>query len=243
MPETVIWDGVTLAFSRKHLKGCLKPPTDLEPGSLSRPRKYIKDPQWFSLKKPLRKAFIAWLRGGSRRVGLVTAEEWLGTEEAAGEVGENSHTMQKDLFTQVTESLGTVAPAVAKVLTYALGPRNQLDRSLLKRYTTLFEQLAAEESLIQMVNESALEKLEAFIHQPSLENATRLIDIPALLLVLEGEMRRRGSVPWELYDLCRWMVARTRAVFGELKKGSLELLEKLQPGTIEEDWKKVCSLD
>jgi hypothetical protein len=35
-PETVIWDGVTLAFSRKHLLSSLRPPTTLDTNSVTR---------------------------------------------------------------------------------------------------------------------------------------------------------------------------------------------------------------
>ncbi|RXW13779.1 hypothetical protein EST38_g12076 [Candolleomyces aberdarensis] len=36
-PETVIWDGITLAFGRKHLSSTLSPPTQISPHSLLRP--------------------------------------------------------------------------------------------------------------------------------------------------------------------------------------------------------------
>ncbi|KAF7302880.1 hypothetical protein MKEN_01250200 [Mycena kentingensis (nom. inval.)] len=44
-PETTIWDGVTLAFNRKHLLPTLEPPTTVESLSLDRRSKYIASQQ------------------------------------------------------------------------------------------------------------------------------------------------------------------------------------------------------
>ncbi|KAK7014790.1 hypothetical protein VNI00_019263 [Paramarasmius palmivorus] len=238
MPETVIWDGVTLAFSKKHLKDCLKPPTNIEAGSASRGRRYIKNPQWVPLTakgdKALRKDFVSWLRGGKRkRLEPFNVDSDVESGPAESETG------KQDLLASFTSRIQTTAPALAKVLAYVLGPGNQVDQGLTKRYIILFEQLVAEESAMQMVNESALENLQTFIRIRSLESATALVDIPALLLVLEGEIRLRGKVPWELFDLCSWMCVRAKEVLDDLKKGSLDELE-IQLSATENDWRKVA---
>ncbi|KAK7047773.1 hypothetical protein VNI00_006101 [Paramarasmius palmivorus] len=244
MPETIIWDGVTLAFSKKHLKDYLKPPTNLEPQAAIRARRYLKHPQWVPLTnkgdKGLRKMFVAWLRGGTgkSRSVLIDAES---DTEVVGEMTREA--VETNVLASFTERIRTNAPALANALTYALGPGSQLDRKLVKRYRILFEQLVAEESAMQMVNESALEKLQAFINDPSLQNTTNLVDIPALLLVLEAELRLRGYVPRKIYDLCAWMHTRAKEVLAGLKKGSLEPLRETEEQAIRENWRKVGSHD
>ncbi|KAK7047108.1 hypothetical protein VNI00_006773 [Paramarasmius palmivorus] len=239
MPETVIWDGVTLAFSKKHLKNCLRPPTNIEARSAIRGRRYIKNPQWVPLTakgdKALRKEFVSWLRGGKKK-RLEPANADSDVESGVAE----SETGKQDLLASFISRIQGTAPALAKVLTYVLGPGNQVDQALMKRYIILLEQLVAEESVMQMVNESALEKLQTFIKIRSLESATALVDIPALLLVLEGELRSRGKVPWEIFDLCSWMYVRAKEVLEDLKKGTLDELET-QLNATEDDWRKVCS--
>lgn len=57
-PDTVIWDGVTLAFSRKHLLSTLRPPTTLDVDSPVRKAKYQSQQQLLldtTLRKLVRK--------------------------------------------------------------------------------------------------------------------------------------------------------------------------------------------
>ncbi|KAK7037210.1 hypothetical protein VNI00_011201 [Paramarasmius palmivorus] len=241
MPETVIWDGVTLAFSKKHLKDCLKPPTNLGKQSLVRERRYLKNPQWIPLTtkgdKTLRKAFISLLRGSSKgtRSRLTSAES---DSEVGGEgKGEGVEATKRKVLASFTERIRIIAPAVAETLAYALGPGSQIDRKLSKKYTVLLEQLVAEESAIQMVNENTLEKLQGFVKDPTLQNASNLVDIPALLLVIEGELRLHGNVPRHIYDLCVWMCARAEEVLNGLKRGQLETLGEMEANGVE-DWRK-----
>jgi hypothetical protein len=62
-PETVIWDGVTLAFSRKHLLSSLRPPTTLDTHSVTRDTcRYQGQQQLLSdttLRKLVRKIIVA----------------------------------------------------------------------------------------------------------------------------------------------------------------------------------------
>ncbi|EEB94178.1 hypothetical protein MPER_07052 [Moniliophthora perniciosa FA553] len=70
-PENIIWDGVTLAFGRKHVTNSLKPPTSLDPQAPERRRRYCKNPQWFpaqSKEKPFRKEMVEWLRNVKRGI-------------------------------------------------------------------------------------------------------------------------------------------------------------------------------
>lgn len=62
-PETVIWDGVTLAFSRKHVLSSLRPPTTLDPDSATRgASRYLGKQQLLqdvTLRKLVRKIIAA----------------------------------------------------------------------------------------------------------------------------------------------------------------------------------------
>ncbi|KAK7033997.1 hypothetical protein VNI00_012427 [Paramarasmius palmivorus] len=247
MPETVIWDGVTLAFSKKHLQSSLKPPTVIEPEAVSRSRRYPTSTLWFQLAKedrPFRKSFLGWLNGGKTRSqhGLVDAEEY---EEVArekdGKEGDHSGNKQsksEDELKKMAGKLENLVPPMAKLLLRVFGPNSQVDRQLLNRYTVLFQQLAADESLMQMVNENSLQKLGMFVKVPSLQTATALVDIPALLLVIEGEFRMHQRIPLELYDLCIWMHGRGSQILDHLKRGSLDRLPEDHRYS-NDDWRKV----
>ncbi|KAK7021882.1 hypothetical protein VNI00_017171 [Paramarasmius palmivorus] len=246
MPETVIWDGVTLAFSKKHLQNSLKPPTIIEPEAVTRSRRYPGGTLWFQLSKedqPFRKSFLAWLNGGKTRsqAGLVDAEEYAeAVQENDGERNDPSSDRQnkaEDDLKKIVERLENLVPPMAKLLLRVFGPNSQVDRQLLKRYIVLFQQLAADESLMQMVNENSLQKLGMFVKAPSLQAATTLVDIPALLLVIEGEFHTHRRIPLELYELCVWMYGRGCQVLDHLKRGSLDPLPEDHRDS-NDDWKK-----
>lgn len=68
-PDDTIWDGVTLAFSQKHLLPSLRPPTVLHDNAISRNSVYVKD-QTLLVDKKLRKLVRKVITGRS----LVVAE-------------------------------------------------------------------------------------------------------------------------------------------------------------------------
>ncbi|KAK7016722.1 hypothetical protein VNI00_018856 [Paramarasmius palmivorus] len=234
-PENVIWDGVTLAFSKKHLLDSLKPPTMPDDSSLQRPRKYAKNPQWIPLSKkdrPFRNMLITWLQMGTRRRGLVEASEFRAEEEDAGtgtseavlSRSKASVDSDRDLgFATIVKKLDEFVPAMGRLFRYVFGKGN----------------LAADESAMQMVNAASLQRLEEFVIQPSVQESTRLIDIPALLLVIEGELRCHRSLPPELWEVCQWMVRRGKEVLANLKKGDLNPVPERATRSKDDSWKKV----
>jgi hypothetical protein len=65
MPQDTIWDGVTLAFSQKHLLPSLRPPTILHENSLHRNEvRYYSHMQWIPDQK-LRKSIRKVIQGRS----------------------------------------------------------------------------------------------------------------------------------------------------------------------------------
>jgi hypothetical protein len=65
-PESVIWDGVTLAFGKKHLKSGLCPPTYKAEDAPRRQRKRVLTQQWIVLphegRQKLRGRLLKWLK-------------------------------------------------------------------------------------------------------------------------------------------------------------------------------------
>jgi hypothetical protein len=64
-PETVIWDGVTLAFSRKHLLSSLRPPTTLDVYSATRHESVYRGRQQLLVDVTLRKLVRKIISGPS----------------------------------------------------------------------------------------------------------------------------------------------------------------------------------
>lgn len=74
-PEDVIWDGVTLAFSRKHLLSSLKPPTTLSVSSPIRMKAYYDPRQQFLPDLKLRRMVRKAITGKSLRPLLPSIDE------------------------------------------------------------------------------------------------------------------------------------------------------------------------
>jgi hypothetical protein len=71
-PETVIWDGITLAFGRKHLSSSLKPPTETSPASLVRSNIRNRPKQQLLQDKKLRDQLRQVIKGSS---GILSDDE------------------------------------------------------------------------------------------------------------------------------------------------------------------------
>lgn len=64
-PDTVIWDGITAAFNKKHLKDSIRPPTTIHPSSITRGSTRYRPKQQLLLDKAIRKAVREALSGPS----------------------------------------------------------------------------------------------------------------------------------------------------------------------------------
>ncbi|KAK7060732.1 hypothetical protein VNI00_000464 [Paramarasmius palmivorus] len=243
-PENMIFDGVTLGFHKKHLTDSLKPPTFVETTAPLRRRKYPIKPQWLPCRtneKPIRERLRVWIkaqRSGSQSKGKggatpVGRDPMLGHDNIA--TTENATMLVNDLQREAPE----LAALVKRIFTDGSSDRSTLFGKLRKRYITLIEQLAAEESTVQMVNSPALECLKTFAASPTERNGSALVDVPALFTALEGELSIIGGYTPELLEVCKWMVRRAEEVLNGLKETDLTPIPTIQSTEQEEDWREV----
>ncbi|KAJ7583732.1 hypothetical protein C8J56DRAFT_1054251 [Mycena floridula] len=124
------------------------------------------------------------------------------------------------------------------------GPLSTVTKHEKQIHRRLFEQasvfdIAAEESILQMVTWPALTQLTAFNIDPSEHNATEMLLLPAVLNSLQCELKTYKRYGEEILGLCRWLEVRARAVYQHLTKkheGHLPREQELE----EESWKQAA---
>ncbi|KAK7023413.1 hypothetical protein VNI00_016771 [Paramarasmius palmivorus] len=228
-PDTVIFDGVTTGFAKRHLRETLAPPTTLPSEPLIRLRTRHSGLQWLpgSSSKGLctRDRLAGWVKKWCDKVLKESKEQKIRMEELL--------TLEKEL-----KAMG--ASPVADALHAIYGAHTELqDLRMRRRYRVLFEQLSANESAIQMTNELGLESLKRFVEKPSVANASLLVDIPALMVVVEHSLRlsQHNEV---IVRLCEWMMRRAEGVLSTLKQGEQENLETIRNSSgSSTSWKEI----
>ncbi|KAL0573495.1 hypothetical protein V5O48_008472 [Marasmius crinis-equi] len=228
-PECLIWDGVTLGFGRKHLTNSLKPPTHVD--SRESIRRYPKKPQAIpeQPKQPLRRLLLRWMRGSTKKPRKVQSEE---------EDDQGDDVRLKD-FEIALGRLAFVSEDLAYMFRRTFGVTAKLDLKLKKRYQNFFEQLAADESALQMISVGSLKALADFVMTPSWTTASALIDIPALYHLLEAEERTHGCYPQDLIKVCSWMYLRVTAVAKDVGVNVHGMPSTVENQAVEEeDWRQ-----
>ncbi|KAH6867238.1 hypothetical protein BKA70DRAFT_1497346 [Coprinopsis sp. MPI-PUGE-AT-0042] len=230
-PETIICDGVTLAFGRKHLKESLRPPTLIPPSSTVRDKvKYQPHQQLLRdsiFRKQLRLILNAPLLP---KTAVNSRADANGMEDTQGdEVDDEDHEelppmaqaqdRAADLVRQhitridvVSNGLKVLCPELNNLFIDYFGVASYADRCIVPpNIRNLFRQLSAEESVLQMINRTALDKLEQLISNPTIFNRTDLLAIPALYKVILTE----GDLP-RFFPILRWLAQATRATLNAL---------------------------
>lgn len=92
--------------------------------------------------------------------------------------------------------------------------------------------------MLQIVTRSALNVLLAFVDQPTKENASMLVIIPALYNVLRLEEKRAQTYPPDLLGMCQWLVERTNNVLTALAIHSMPGIDADIDAT-DKDWRQV----
>lgn len=105
------------------------------------------------------------------------------------------------------------------------------------------EKISAEESVLQLVNGTSLEHLQAFLEDPRRATVTKIISIPGIYRVLEKESDLSRFIP-----ILEWIRDRATSVLDALiVEETLEAAGASQIGASEHDndWKSVggfCSV-
>jgi len=124
MPQDTIWDGVTLAFSQKHLLPSLRPPTILHENSLHHDEvRYYSHMQWIPDQK-LRKAIQKVIRGRSLILQLDDEDDEANGNQSRSNMTEKN---QQDLLDRikaipgVQDDLGKLDQSLKDVFTAYFG--------------------------------------------------------------------------------------------------------------------------
>ncbi|KAF8869960.1 hypothetical protein BD779DRAFT_1409557, partial [Infundibulicybe gibba] len=226
-PETTIWDGVTLAFNRKHLLSSLQPPTTLHEKAISREKTcYVTGQQLIpdsKLRKTVRRIIVGKRLALSAEESDDEDDEGEEEEEEGRNRGKVAHKTTQEVMKRVElipyacEQLTQVNRGLGDVFTTHFGVGSLLNNIVPNDvYRRLLLQIVAEESVLQMAIRSALDLLNIFTQNPNTTNASALVNIPALHDVLKYEFRLYKRASTSIIDICKWVVQRGRTVLAKL---------------------------
>ncbi|KAJ7693704.1 hypothetical protein B0H17DRAFT_932671 [Mycena rosella] len=263
-PENTIWDGVTLAFNRKHLLRTLEPPTTSQVGSVERDKTRYTPGQQLIPDRRVRKLVRKVITGSTLSLGIGVETERMDEEEDEEDDEDEDEDVEDGREANIRGGQGSrkeraVNRARAEILErleaipLALEGLSRLDpdlgalfdqhfgeQSVVQRitppevYRRLFNQLSAEESVLQMATATALDCLEVFVTNPTGTNASALVEIPAIHEALSYEIRSVQLISERTVSVCHWILNRGRMVLNQLiKYGELP---QLPVGNQEKPW-------
>ncbi|TEB25895.1 hypothetical protein FA13DRAFT_1636845 [Coprinellus micaceus] len=192
-PETVIWDGVTVGFGRNRLKDSLRPPTEVHPDSMVRKGATYDPKQQLIANPQLRKRLRSVLEGPNLDFILEASQLPTPVTPLKGTASEFGASRQAwlvkghlETIAFVTNGLRSVCPELAALfekyfgaVAYASGRRPS------PAWKNFFVQIAAEESVLQMVDAESMLGVLSFLRQPTVQNAGRVVSVPAFYKVLK----------------------------------------------------------
>ncbi|KAF6749911.1 hypothetical protein DFP72DRAFT_818384 [Ephemerocybe angulata] len=215
-PDTVIFDGITLAFGRKHISGSLIPPTTSDSTSIVRP----------TVKNNPKQQLIsnATLRKQVRRIIEVPSFDSLLSEEDDNDESDGPSAEQQarqedrarlhfKLLDDTVSGLREESPALASLFHEVYKSILLSKKSVSPAYRNFFRQVAAEESVLQMFNGSALENLRTFLANPIPYRLTEIITVPAVYNLLKPRNTWDDVIP-----ILHWMLQRGDKVLQDLKR-------------------------
>ncbi|CAK5264412.1 unnamed protein product [Mycena citricolor] len=245
-PETTIWDGVTLAFNKKHLLPTLEPPTVSQPSSHERhTTRYLGNQQLLSTAKlrrsirtvltgpPLTKTELDKILSSIPTAESEDEEEDEDNEDEANaapvlnprgkkalEKARKAFADRVDMLPVVVEGLERVDEALARLFNKQFGEHTVLNaRPAPDVYRRFFIQIAAEESVLQFATHSALDALQKFVDRPSLSTGSALTEIPAIHELISHERH----ISDDLHLISQWLLWRGRAIYNALVKEPVNL--------------------
>ncbi|KAJ2921109.1 hypothetical protein H1R20_g15986, partial [Candolleomyces eurysporus] len=235
-PDTVIWDGITLAFGRKHLSATLVPPTQVSPQSLQRPNVKNHPRQQLLLDPALRKL----IRQAVNPPKLPDPPAKDISDRSASNAAQIEEGCQSRLVVEhlaridaVYEGLSKECKPLARLFLDTYGAVAFAKKKQAPMVTTrFFLQIAAEESVLQMVNGTALVNLEEFLKAPQVNHLTKILAIPGLYRVLKTQPLIDPFIP-----LLRWLAQRATVVLQELSVECIPLSTGATAAVLDSDWK------
>ncbi|KDR72062.1 hypothetical protein GALMADRAFT_143401 [Galerina marginata CBS 339.88] len=211
-PDITIWDGVTVAFSRRNLLPTLHPPTTIGESSVIR-----EDVRPLSLLSPAGAVMDSTHPNFERDRGLV---------------------LRISKIPELVAKLKEVDMSLGKTFEKHFG----LDAVLRKIntpevYSKFFTELAANENALQFIPYPTLQNLRTFVRHPSHSTASSLRYIPVLRSLLLHEYRR-GELDGDILGLCTWLYVRSLAVYESLKTHEGPGREASEQEKALDDWTK-----
>ncbi|KAJ7595883.1 hypothetical protein C8J56DRAFT_774819, partial [Mycena floridula] len=227
-PRHIIWDGVSIAICKKYLNDDMKPPTRCHEELVT--RKSVRTGwQWWALLDPELRAAI---REVVKDFDMDDSEEhW----ERCEFIIDGLYVIDGDTSAMFEGVFGRAATEAREKR--SMEPKKKRGSKEDRVHRRLFEQVAAEESVLQMVTRPALAQLQAFNARPCKDLASQMLLIPALMNSLELELKIHDQYGDELLGLCRWLELRADTVYEHLVRkheGDLPDDQKLE----EESWKE-----
>ncbi|KAJ7691985.1 hypothetical protein B0H17DRAFT_934571, partial [Mycena rosella] len=228
-PEDAIWDGVTLAFSRKQLLGSLCPPTTVFDEAPTHDSHYVYQ-QHLIVEPDLRKALRHVVNGPSLisspvKKSRATGVEGMAEEEEAELAQAADVKAAEDLIQRiyqipiVRDRLTSLCPGLGSLFQKHFG-LEAIDAKIRPHavYRELFIQIAAEESALQMIPVPALTNLLHFCQNMSDTNRAQLLSLPAVYNILKHHLNTAPQMPYppELVDTLNWLTTRVIDVFDRL---------------------------
>ncbi|KAJ3567811.1 hypothetical protein NP233_g6118 [Leucocoprinus birnbaumii] len=226
-PETVVWDGVSLSFGLCKLSGSLEPPTKTSPSSPVCPNvKYFPKQQLIpdsSLRKLLQKALaMEPLNKIAENASTASSPQKATSQSKLSQHAVNIVSDHMDNVLLVTQRLKGLNESLGDLFLRYWGISAYHSGSKVPKVVVGFiKQIAAEESVLQMVNREGLRALDIFLGSPKPATASGLIIIPHLYLLLEwGYERNAGYQPLTI-SLATWIRDRARDVLDTLLENSM----------------------
>ncbi|KAH9478296.1 hypothetical protein JR316_0008749 [Psilocybe cubensis] len=235
-PDSTIWDGVTVSFSRKNLMPTLRPPTTIGENSISRPD--VRPlPNLQAIPNRSLRLLIRYILQGPQLTTISDATH----PEGSPEYERNRRMVER--LTQIPElvrKLMALDPSVGELfdihfgMATVLGKRNAHDV-----YSKFFIQLSSDENVLQFIAFSCLDNLRTFIRRPYLSNVHLLRYIPALHLLIKHELTM-GTLTNQVLGVCKWLYVRVTVVYTLLKvhDGPAVVSNVLQENLFMDDWLK-----
>ncbi|KAF6763284.1 hypothetical protein DFP72DRAFT_801056 [Ephemerocybe angulata] len=250
-PETVIWDGITLSFGKRHLTDSLRPPTTTHDESQVRNMiKYRPQQQLLpdrALRKALRDALngpsVAGLKASAKEEGLMNQP----VESPPPSLPESPSTnpfltreaglIDKHLksLPSVSKSLRAKCPALGDLFDKYLGEDAYAQSTCPKVWKNFFLQIAAEESVLQLVNFASWLDVTKFLATPTKQNTSHLLSVPAFFKVFESK-----DVDFmKVVDVLGWVERVTRELLAAMiVEEPLKLAREGSIPPVVDDWRK-----